>query len=294
MQKNSVLIIDDEKFNIDLAGAYLQEEGYRVLYALSGAKAIEMLHIHKVDLILMDINMPGMDGFEVSKKLKEDDNFALIPIIFLTALNDIESITKAFEIGGADYIVKPFNPLELKARVKTQMHALQLVSELKQNQAKLAQLSISDPFTKLPNALYFESQLKIALKEEGTIWIALLKVDKLDAMNKLYGFAKTNKLLKLFAKLLRESCFRSAKVTRIYGGSFGIIFKNFRFEDVEKNLAQIQKALREDSVLKSSLGIDVVVYNAKKGASLEQIYAKLLRGLEEIDRAFDFNYLLIK
>ncbi len=292
MQKNTVLIVDDEKFNIELAGVYLEEEGYKVLFALSGAKALELLHSQKVDLILLDINMPGLDGFTVCKKLKKDNNFADIPVIFLTALSDIESITKAFETGGVDYITKPFNPLELKARVKTQMRMLHLMEDLRQKQSKLAQLSISDPFTRLPNALYFESQLKVALKSKA-VWVLFLSVDHLKKLNRLYGFAKTNKLLVRFSKLLRESCFANAKIARVYGGSFGVIFEDYSLEDIEKNVKAIQRSLREDDILKEVFRVDAVVYRAEKGITLERLYAKLQAGLENIEHAYSFNYAIL-
>ena len=291
MQKNTILIVDDEKFNIDLAGAYLKEEGYKVLFALSGVKAIEMLNTQKVDLILLDINMPKLDGFSVCQKLKNDRNFAHIPIIFLTAMSDIESIAKAFEVGGADYIIKPFNPLELKARVKTQMRMLNLVEDLKQKQSKLAQLSISDPFTKLPNALYFESQLKIALKTKA-VWVLFLRVNHLQKLNKLYGFAKTNKLLVRFSKLLQENCFTNAKIARVYGGSFGVIFEDYQLDDIETNIKQIQKALRNDTVLRDVCHVDAVLYRAEKGSTLQKLYAKLLEGLRHVGHVTaSLNYI---
>ena len=292
MKKTTILIVDDEKLNIELAGVYLKEEGYRVLYALSGAKAMEMLHSNKVDLVLLDINMPKMDGFTVCQKIKDDSNFADLPVVFLTALGDIESITRGFEVGGVDYIIKPFNPLELKARVKTHIQTLKLLKELKNKQNKLAQLSIQDQFTKLPNVLYFESQLSIALKEEKA-WVMFLKIDKLEALNRLYGFARTNKILALFAKLLRKNSFSNAKIARIYGGSFGIIFKDYKFNQIEKNLVQIRKALREDPTLKGVLTVDVVLYHAAEKTSIDMVYAKMQEGLEKIKHSLDFNYILL-
>ena len=294
MENKSILIVDDEKLNVELAGAYLKEEGYRVLFALSGAKALEMVQSEKIELILLDINMPKLDGFSVCQKLKADDNFADIPVIFLTALSDIDNITKAFEVGGADYIVKPFNPLELKARVKTQLQMLRLMEDLKHKQSRLAQLSISDPFTKLPNALYFESQLKITLKSEP-IWAVQLKIDKLEKLNRLYGFSKTNKVLARFAKLLQESCYSNAKIARLYGGSFGILFGNHSSGEIEKNMIMIRKALQADKVLGGGvIKVDAAVMHLKESTSLERVYIKLQQGLDKIEHSLDFNYLFVE
>ncbi|SFV60030.1 response regulator [hydrothermal vent metagenome] len=288
------MIVDNEKTNIELAGTYLQEEGCEILFALDGKKAFEMLHKHKVDLILIDVNMSGVDGFTVCKKLKEDPEFTHIPVIFLTAYNDINNITKAFEVGGVDYIIKPFNPLELKARVKTHLKVRMLVEELKLKQSKFAQLSISDAITKIPNSLYFDAQLKIALKNQKKVWIILLQIDKLDRLNKLYGFSKTNRILANFAKLLQESCIASAKVARLYGGSFGILFNNYPRREIEKNLLNIRKALQNTPTLHNVIKVNAVVYHVQEQKSLEQIYAKLQQGLKEINHSLNFSYFFIE
>ena len=294
MENKSILIVDDEKLNVELAGAYLKEEGYRTLFALSGAKALEMIQSQKIDLILLDINMPKLDGFAVCEKLKADREFADIPVIFLTALSDIDNVTKAFEVGGADYIVKPFNPLELKARVKTQLKVLTLMEDLRQKQSRLAQLSISDPFTKLPNALYFESQLKITLKSEP-VWVVQLKIDKLEKLNRLYGFSKTNKVLARFAKLLQDSCYSNAKIARLYGGSFGILFSNHSVGEIEKNMIMIRKALQADKVLGGGvISVDAAVMHLKESISVERVYIKLQQGLDKIEHSLDFNYLFVE
>nr|WP_319397277.1 hybrid sensor histidine kinase/response regulator [uncultured Carboxylicivirga sp.] len=113
-----VLIVDDNARNIQLLGNILTENSYEVEYVLSGEDALDMLESENFDLILMDVMMPGMDGFETCKRIKQT-NRADIPLIFLTAINEKESITKGFEVGGVDYLSKPFNTAELLARIST-------------------------------------------------------------------------------------------------------------------------------------------------------------------------------
>jgi two-component system sensor histidine kinase/response regulator len=119
--RQKVLIVDDVTKNIQLVANFLKQAGYDINYAISGKTAINHINREKFDLILLDIMMPEMDGFEVCQKLKSDDETKEIPIIFLTAKTDIDSITKAFKVGGIDYITKPFNKAELLARVKTHL-----------------------------------------------------------------------------------------------------------------------------------------------------------------------------
>ncbi len=140
----SLLIVDDESKNIQLLGSILEEEGYHVEFATNGEKCLEWVNSKHFDLILLDIMMPGMDGFEVCERLKTPLKTREIPIIFLTAKTDPESVVKGFQSGGVDYITKPFNKNELLVRVQTHLelnlnrirlqHAYQ---ELKETQAEL-------------------------------------------------------------------------------------------------------------------------------------------------------------
>lgn len=117
----SVLIVDDEPKNIQLLGNLLKENGYEVEFALNGEKALEWIGSKPFDLVLLDIMMPEMDGYEVCKKIKADISKQHIPIIFITAKTEIEDIVKGFETGGSDYITKPFKVPELLARVKKEV-----------------------------------------------------------------------------------------------------------------------------------------------------------------------------
>lgn len=130
--RHKVLIVDDVTKNIQLVANFLKQAGYDINYALSGKNALNHIKKEKFDLILLDIMMPEMDGFEVCQRLKSDELTKDIPIIFLTAKTDIDSITKGFQVGGIDYITKPFNKAELLARVKTHLELLQQRRNLKE------------------------------------------------------------------------------------------------------------------------------------------------------------------
>lgn len=122
--KNSdlkILIVDDHASNIQAVVEVLSDEGYNVKYAENGTEAVNLVKTEDFDLILLDIMMPIMDGYEVCRNLQEDEKSKDIPIIFLTARTDIQSVKKAFSVGGLDYINKPFNIDELLARVKTHL-----------------------------------------------------------------------------------------------------------------------------------------------------------------------------
>lgn len=118
--KDLILVIDDQPNNLKVIAGLLSDE-YEISIASNGETALSMLEKAQPDLILLDIMMPGMDGFETCKQLKSNPNTASIPVIFLTAKTDIDDITKGFKCGAVDYVTKPFNPAEVKARVKNHL-----------------------------------------------------------------------------------------------------------------------------------------------------------------------------
>lgn len=119
--KNSILIVDDNQENIKVLGIALSEKNYNLTVAFNGQDALEILNYTPINLVLLDVMMPGMDGFEVCKRMKADDKQKHIPVIFITALTETSSIVRGFEVGGVDYITKPFKKEELFARVNTQL-----------------------------------------------------------------------------------------------------------------------------------------------------------------------------
>ncbi len=154
-RKNTILVVDDQPQNIRLIGTLLREH-YNLLIADNGPKAIETARGKSPDLILLDIMMPDMSGFEVCEILKNDDLTREIPIIFLTAKTETEDILKAFEIGGVDYVTKPFNALEVMARIKTHLELKNSKDLIKEKNTELIQKN--EQITKAYKDLEAQSQ----------------------------------------------------------------------------------------------------------------------------------------
>jgi two-component system, sensor histidine kinase and response regulator len=121
----TILVVDDNKRNLQVVGNILHEEQYKVAMAINGPTALKLAAQLKPDLVLLDIMMPEMDGFEVCKKLKENEETREIPIIFLTAKVETDDVVEGFNLGGVDYITKPFKQKELLVRIKTHLDLLQ-------------------------------------------------------------------------------------------------------------------------------------------------------------------------
>jgi PAS domain S-box-containing protein len=136
-QHACVLLVDDNPQNLKVLYETLRDKGYQLLIANDGEKAIQLARRHQPEVILLDIMMPGMDGFEVCQTLRGDSTTALSAIIFLSALNDTEAKVKGFNMGGADYIGKPFQAQEVIARVDTQIRVIQLEREMQARNRQL-------------------------------------------------------------------------------------------------------------------------------------------------------------
>lgn len=140
--KGTLLIVDDMPANISILFEFLSEEGFRVLVAQDGKRAIQKAEYVKPDLILLDVMMPGMDGFETCRVLKSQESTKTIPIIFMTALADTVDKVKGFSLGAADYITKPIQHEEVLARVSTQLHFCRLQKQLTSQNLELQEQKI--------------------------------------------------------------------------------------------------------------------------------------------------------
>lgn len=165
--QESLLIVDDNPQNLQVLGKLLKENNYKIEFATNGEGALEWIKKKLFDLILLDINMPEMNGFEVCMKIRSDHAFDSIPIIFLSAEGTRESILKGFEIGAQDYITKPFDSRELLSRVKTHL-TLKNSLEKVENQNIILEATVAER----------TEQLRNALSELESLNIKLLEIDK--------------------------------------------------------------------------------------------------------------------
>jgi len=131
-----ILIVDDNPTNLDVISESLSNKGYKVAIATSGERALQQVERKPPDLILLDIMMPGIDGFETCRRLKANPRTCHIPIIFMTALTDTDNKVQALNLGAVDYVTKPFQEQEVMARLKTHLELHYLTQNLAQQVAK--------------------------------------------------------------------------------------------------------------------------------------------------------------
>ena len=179
-----ILIVDDNKRNIQVLAGFLSNHDYHVEYSLDGPKALEWLNEEKFDLVILDVMMPVMDGFQVCQTMKQDPAMKDIPVIFLTARSDSESIIRGFQSGGVDYISKPFNSWELLTRVRTHIDLKLTHDQLKtlnhHLESKILEKTaeLQKSFEDLSNAYEEINQLKEKLQSENTLLREEIKIHK--------------------------------------------------------------------------------------------------------------------
>jgi diguanylate cyclase (GGDEF)-like protein len=209
-----ILVIDDESWNIELLGETLGSD-YEVLFAMSGLAALEIASARAPDVILLDVKMPGMDGFEVCRRLKANPVTCEIPVIFITGSNDVVAETKGLELGAADYITKPINPGPTRSRVNTQV-------KLKRAQEKLAHLAATDGLTGLANRSSFDECLGYEYARHarsGTeMALIMLDIDHFKAFNDTYGHVCGDDCLRQVAHAIRRVTVRATDKIARYGG----------------------------------------------------------------------------
>lgn len=137
----TILVVDDTQQNVQVLTQMLRGKQYKVLAAFNGEDAIALLSRKTPDLILLDVMMPGMDGFETCREIRKESAYDDIPIIFLSALSDVEAKVKALESGGVDYITKPFQQLEVLARIELHLRLRRLELERQENVARLEKMN---------------------------------------------------------------------------------------------------------------------------------------------------------
>lgn len=266
----SILIIDDIPKNIQVAASILQESGYQMAFAQDGRTALVQIESKRFDLILLDIMMPQMDGFEVCRRIKANPNHRDIPIIFLTAKDDTDSIVKGFELGAMDYLTKPFNGAELQARVKTQLELyhskrklietnarlskeiverIRAEQELKRSKEKYRDLSIHDGLTGFYNTRYLYDAMETLIaesKREGKKFsLIFMDIDNFKRVVDTHGHLNGSQALVEVAQTIGQ-CLESPAYGVAYGGDeFVVVLPDFDHNQAMEKAQQIRSSMLE-------------------------------------------------
>lgn len=210
-----VLVIDDDQTNIKVIIETLKTAGLTIISARNGEMGLKRASFSQPDLILLDVMMPGIDGFETCRRLKLDSATQSIPILFMTALNDEDSKVKGFDVGGVDYITKPVGQREVLARVKTHLN-------LQRKQKLLERLAAIDGLTEIPNRRQFdeilEKEWRRSRRTETPLSLIAIDIDYFKQFNDTYGHTCGDECLRRVAQTLACSVRRASDFVARYGG----------------------------------------------------------------------------
>ena len=228
----NILIIDDDKLNLATARRVLSAE-YKVIPAMKGTQALAYLQNGDCDIILLDINMPEMDGFEVLQKIRQMESCKDIPVIFLTADNDTETETRCFKEGAIDFIAKPFVPEVMRSRIGRALELEELrcslAERLEQKTREVSDIknkSCQDALTGLWNRVYTEAAVNKMIAQEAKGTLMMIDLDNFKAINDNYGHIEGDRVLKMFADTLRDFSGEEDILCRIGGDEFVVFYKD--------------------------------------------------------------------
>lgn len=221
IEQSTVLIVDDSPSNIRVMAAVLQER-YRVKTAMGGHQCIEMAIKYKPDLILLDIEMPGLSGYQVCEELKSMDETRDIPIIFVTGRDNIEDEEMGLRIGAVDYITKPIRPVILSARADTHV-------TLKRQQNRLLKMAMHDQLTGLFNRHYMleivDQKISRARRHKTPLTVMLVDIDHFKVINDTHGHIVGDHMLERVGSFLLDQCRIEDTVARFGGEEFVVLME---------------------------------------------------------------------
>ena len=243
--KPKLLVVDDQPINIQVMYQAFAGD-YQVFMATNGEQALHICRSNPPDLVLLDVVMPGLDGFEVCTRLKADDATSHIPIIFVTAHSDAAQETHGLSLGAVDFIPKPINPDVVRARVKTHL-TLKFQSDL------LRKLVFLDGLSGVFNRRYFDQQIGVewarAARNNLPLSLILLDVDHFKLYNDRYGHQAGDDALRLIAITLKSCLRRPADLVARYGGEeFACILPETSYEDALLIAQDLERKVREKHI----------------------------------------------
>ncbi len=247
-----VLVVDDQKSMRMITGSILDQMGHEVVEADNGETAIETCSREDIDLVLLDVEMPGVNGFDAAQAIRKRSKY-WFPIVFLSAQTDSEFFLRGIRSGGDIYLFKPIVPEVLQAMISAMERISQSHKSLQNSKAKLESIAYKDALTGLVNRRGFDETLELefekAQHDDTTLSLMLVDVDKFKPFNDNLGHPAGDACLQNVAKLLQDSMCRDSDIVARYGGEeFGIILPNTELEGAMKVAERICDAFCNEKI----------------------------------------------
>jgi diguanylate cyclase (GGDEF)-like protein len=234
MKGKTILLVEDDKVQAKLTREYLESAGYAVIHADNGKSAIKAVKTESVDLVILDLILPDMNGNEVCRWLKVNEDTRGIPIIMLTARDSTTDKVEGLHAGADDYLSKPYNEIELNARIYASLRTKTLQDELREKNRQLEEvlskvevLAITDPLTGLYNRRHFEGiiekEFARTTRYRSPISCLMIDVDHFKKINDTYGHRTCDMVLKDISRIIKDSVRKIDTVARWGGEEFVVL-----------------------------------------------------------------------
>jgi two-component system, cell cycle response regulator len=298
-----ILVVDDNRDNIEIMATRLRFRGYEVEEALHGEEALRKVRETDPDLILLDVMLPDIDGYEISRRLKGDDTLPYIPIILVTARDSTEDKVTGLDAGADDYLTKPINFPELEARVRSMLRIKRLQDELEEKNRELERISISDGLTGLFNHRHIHGLLNDEFERANRtgerLTVAMFDLDRFKTVNDTHGHQAGDRVLSQLADILRETAREIDKLGRYGGEEFLVILPETGIEDgavfverVRREVARRAFDVGKDAPMNLTISAGVAEYpgdievspEALIGAADGALYAAKTTGRNKVVR----------
>jgi diguanylate cyclase (GGDEF)-like protein len=249
----NILVVDDDRFIRELVSSIITEAGHKAFIADHDTAALEVLDNGLIDLVLMDVEMPGKNGFELTQEVREKFKNHWFPIIFLSGAKEDSYYQQGIDAGGDDYLTKPVSPTILKAKIRAMERIANMKRELDEANRNLALLSSIDPLTKLANRGELDKQLlnewKRGHRDSLSLTAIMLDIDFFKPYNDNYGHQKGDQCLQRVAKLLSTCVDRSHDLVARYGGEeFCILLPDTDLAGAEYVARKIVSTLQKEAI----------------------------------------------
>ncbi|MGL1903310.1 MAG: diguanylate cyclase [Fibrobacterales bacterium] len=257
----TILVVDDVSINTKILKKILVLNGYHVIIALNAEDAVRIANQTPPDLVMLDINMPDVDGYELSMQMKTNKSLEEIPIIFISASTDTHTIVKAFDSGGVDYVTKPIERREVLARVKVHLELQKIKRELLITNKKLQQLAITDELTQTYNRRNMIDRLRDAFsysdRYKTDVSVLMVDLDYFKRVNDSFGHNAGDAVLSDVSKVMKEMVRDSDVVGRWGGEEFVLIFPHTNIDGALEVSEKIRRELEERSWAMTQAGVTI-------------------------------------
>ncbi len=266
----TILVIDDSKLIAHVAKKILSKQGHEVLLAQDGETGFDMAKDNKPDLILLDLILPGIDGYEVCRRIKNNSPTADIPVIMLTSKTEHADKVRGLEMGALDYVTKPFDEGELVARVNTHLRIKELHESLQEKNRLLLEMANRDGLTGLYNHRYFQETIskdfKKALRYKESLSCIMFDIDHFKKFNDTYGHQTGDVVLKTLGGLVKNLMRDSDLAARYGGEEFALLLYHTVASDAYQIAERLRKSVEQhkfqadDLVLSVNISVGVASY----------------------------------